>query len=614
MPLREDLLEPVAGPNPSGANLYYDKVFDQIKEARTEDVEVGSAGAWERAAKKADHVTVIKLAGETLAKRTKDLRLAGWLAEAHLRREGITLLAPGLELVWKLQETFWESLYPEIDEDGSLDLRVSAIESAVTRLATHLRNAPITKAGYSATQYTDSRRLGYEAAADTSEKQKARQDAIDHGQLTAEDFDIGFEGTKKAFYVETEASLERAASLIEEISVFHEEKYGDDYPNLGKLTTAVNEVKQIVSALLNERRKTDPDAVVEAEPEPEPEMVEEAEPEPVYVAEVAVPKVAAPKPQAKAAGFAGVPTSAEQAYAAVLAGAMFLHEENPLSPVPYLVCAGLRLGETRREGAYPASDFPVAPATETRQTIRRLANESGWAELMKLCLRTLTEPCGRTWLDLQRYTWRAAKELGAEATAAAVVATVAGVLKDLPEMRGWTLDDDTPVGNAETQQWVDAEILPPPPAVEEPQAVEEPVSFAPLAVHAEEREGVREPELYDTAVELLQRGQPTEAIRLLVRDAQLQPSGRERFKRRVQVAQLCLMAERDAVAFPVLQELSEEIDRRGLETWETGEMLAHPLSLLLTCMERRNGSPEKREALFERLCRLDPQAALAVRS
>jgi type VI secretion system protein ImpA len=60
-------------------------------------------------------------------------------------------------------------------------------------------------------------------------------------------------------------------------------------------------------------------------------------------------------------------------------------------------------------------------------------------------------------------------------------------------------------------------------------------------------------------------------------------------------------------------EISHEIERRGLETWESGEMLAHPLSLLLQCLDQRKGSPEEKEALFERLCRLDPQAALAMR-
>jgi type VI secretion system protein ImpA len=81
----------------------------------------------------------------------------------------------------------------------------------------------------------------------------------------------------------------------------------------------------------------------------------------------------------------------------------------------------------------------------------------------------------------------------------------------------------------------------------------------------------------------------------------------------VQVAQLCLTADQDPIAYPVLMELSHEIERRGLETWETGEMLAHPLSLLLRCLERRKSSAEDKDAVFERLCRLDPQAALGVK-
>ena len=46
VPLRSDLLEPIPGANPSGANLCYDSVFDQIKEARTEDEENLPAGEW----------------------------------------------------------------------------------------------------------------------------------------------------------------------------------------------------------------------------------------------------------------------------------------------------------------------------------------------------------------------------------------------------------------------------------------------------------------------------------------------------------------------------------------------------------------------------------------
>ena len=37
MPLRDDLLNPIPGDNPSGESLRYAPVFDKIKEARREE-------------------------------------------------------------------------------------------------------------------------------------------------------------------------------------------------------------------------------------------------------------------------------------------------------------------------------------------------------------------------------------------------------------------------------------------------------------------------------------------------------------------------------------------------------------------------------------------------
>jgi type VI secretion system protein ImpA len=292
----------------------------------------------------------------------------------------------------------------------------------------------------------------------------------------------------------------------------------------------------------------------------------------------------------------------------VTAIAEYLRADDPSSPVPYLTCAGLRLGETRRQGGSPPFDFAVAPSTETRQTLRRLANEGNWDELMRISLSALGDRSARAWLDLQRYIWRAARGAGNEAIAIAVVGTVRALLKDIPEVRGWTLDDDTPAANAETQQWIDAEVLPPAaPAVVEAAAPAEETTLSDLVPMEAEQ---IETDIYDTALELLKQGKTREAISMLVRDSELQPSGRTRFQRRVQVAQLCLTANQDAIAYPVLMDISSEIERRGLETWESGAMLAHPLSLLLKCLDRRKTSTEDREIIFGRLCRLDPQAAI----
>ena len=60
MPLREDILQPIQGENPSGPNLCYSPLFDKIKEARRQEMS-GPMGAWEHEVKTADYIQVIKL-------------------------------------------------------------------------------------------------------------------------------------------------------------------------------------------------------------------------------------------------------------------------------------------------------------------------------------------------------------------------------------------------------------------------------------------------------------------------------------------------------------------------------------------------------------------------
>jgi len=266
MPLREDLLAPIAGDNPSGVDLYYDKVFDQIKEARREDEDDLPEGDWERTQKKkADHRAVIKLAGETLAKKSKDLRLAGWLVESQLRMESFSVLAPGIELLRALQESFWPTFYPIIEEGGDLELRMLTVETVTGLIAAAARKVPLTKSGLSFEDYLAAHVVGYEKDATTDAKQEARKDAIDHGRLTAEDFDHAFAATPKSFYVDANAALAESLEATEQLDQFQQQAYGDNSPNLSKLQNGLAEVHQIAELLLNERRKTEPDPVPAAE-------------------------------------------------------------------------------------------------------------------------------------------------------------------------------------------------------------------------------------------------------------------------------------------------------------------------------------------------------------
>jgi type VI secretion system protein ImpA len=468
MPLRDDLLDPIAGENPSGPDLRYDPVFDQIKEARREEDDTLPAGDWDRPAKKADHRHVVKLASECLAKRTKDLRLAASLVESQFKLDGLAVLAPSIELLRELQEKFWETLYPEIDE-GDLQLRVNEIERAAKQLAFLLGQVPVTTSGLTSPDYLESRRVGYEADATTDARKIARAAAIEAKKVTAEEFDKAAAATPKAFFVETRAALDEAVDQTKQLDGYQRGAYGDQYPQLSSLVAALEEAGGVIDVLLKERRKIEPDPVVTFEKmaqwQPEPGSPAFSIDENVAAISGKVPQTGADGNTAYAAsGQRGVPAAAEMsgpqdAYSLIVSCAQFLFEADTKSPVPYLVCAGLRLGETRRQGVSPEPGFAVGPSAQIRQSMRTFALNGAWVELLRAALPVMAEPCARAWLDLHRYIWRAAQESGAGALATAVSGTLRELLKLRPEVRRWTLEDDTGAANPETQAWIDTEVL-----------------------------------------------------------------------------------------------------------------------------------------------------------
>jgi len=605
VPLRDDLLNPIPGDNPSGVSLRYERIYDQIKEARTEDDDTLPSRGWERPVKKADYALVMKLAGEALATKSKDLQLAAWLTEAHVRREGLSQLQPCLQLMFSLQEQFWETVYPEIDE-GDAGMRAVPVEWIANRLGGILRDSGITLDELSFLDYKASRTIGYEAdAASSDAKREARERAIAEGKLTAEDFDKSFASTPKAFYRDLENSLKSAGDTVEAMQVFCEQRYGNDTPGFGKLKESLEHVGQLITSLLNEKLKLEPDKPaakeVEPEPEPEPEAQETA------VAEE-VPAQAAKAP--RRGGEPAEPSDWEDAVRRIQVCARFLQKEKSSSPVAYLLQTSIRLGEMREQGSWASYDFLVSPSGETRQNLKRLAMEENWEELLKAGIAAAGEPCGRAWLDLQRYIWKAASESSNSAIASTVVATVQSLLKDVPEIPAWTLCDDTPAANAETQKWLQETVLPKPPepSVESAPALEPELPASPRA-HEGEGTGAEVPDVLELARDFIRRGQLPQALQILTRDAAQQPSGRARFQRRLQIAQFCMNAGQGKIAYPVLEELVREIEERRLEEWESAEAISPPLALLLRCLDAGSDNGQ-REALFARLCRIDPIAAM----
>jgi type VI secretion system protein ImpA len=289
-----------------------------------------------------------------------------------------------------------------------------------------------------------------------------------------------------------------------------------------------------------------------------------------------------------------------------------------------MVTRGLRWGELRASGDVNP-DLLEAPSSETRQQLKRFMLDREWDKVLEAAESAMALPCGRGWLDLQRYAVKACGELGGnyDAISLAIQSALRALLKDLPQLTAMTLLDDTATANVETQAWL-AELFPPdPPAPPAPaesvvHSLEEPepvMAVQRLDMEDESPLGEEEGEegeaidAYDLALEEARAGNLERAMQMLVQQISQERSGRGRFNRRVQLAQICILSNRHAVAYPLLQDLADEIASRNLEAWEQPEAVAQTLALLFQTMQKlRFGEPEKRK-IYSQICRLDPVQA-----
>jgi type VI secretion system protein ImpA len=191
--------------------------------------------------------------------RTKDLQIAAWLAEGLTIMDGFEGLLVGLQIIRGLLENFWDSVYPEI-EDDDLDFRIGRLEFLNTALEMRVKQIPLTdsnaRAGYSWLQWDESRRAGYEGDA---AKAEIRAEMVADGQLTAEDFDAALAASSRAFYESLAADVTKCSEEFATLEQLSDEKFGDEAPRLAELRKSLEDCSQLVSKILKEKRELEPD-------------------------------------------------------------------------------------------------------------------------------------------------------------------------------------------------------------------------------------------------------------------------------------------------------------------------------------------------------------------
>jgi type VI secretion system protein ImpA len=289
--------------------------------------------------------------------------------------------------------------------------------------------------------------------------------------------------------------------------------------------------------------------------------------------------------------------------------AAFLRRREPRSPASYLMLRGLRWGELR--AAIDRSDPTQleAPPTELRTHLKRLALDKKWEELLEAAENAMALPCSRAWLDMQRLVVEACEALGSDyqAIARAIRSELKALVTDVPQLLDATLMDDAPAANAETRSWLKslAQEAPPPATPAEPSG-----SAAVAGDGSASRWPGQPVDLYMTASQALRDGQERKAFEILQKEIARQRSGRERFRRKMQLIEMCVSTSKQNIAQPILDDLAAAIETHKLEDWEDPAFVASALASIMKLSVRLQNDAGQRQKLFERICRLDAAQAL----
>ncbi len=264
----EAMFQPISEENPAGESLRYSGIYDQIAEARRAD-DTMNQGDWKTDIKYADYRQVINLAVPALTSQSKDLQIAAYLSEGLSSVHGFAGLRDSLKLMSGLQETFWETLHPEVDE-GDMEGRANAISWLETPVFTLLiKKIPIIDgAGYNYLDCEDSKKFDIPENLETllsADEQRYRElqaQAERESRVTGELWRKAKSNTRRAFCEQINFTIEECWTEYNDLNRVIEEKFDrNQAPGLSGLKKTLEDIHTQVKLLLEEKRKEEPDPV-----------------------------------------------------------------------------------------------------------------------------------------------------------------------------------------------------------------------------------------------------------------------------------------------------------------------------------------------------------------
>lgn len=140
------LLTPISTAQVCGEDISFSSEVDEIVKARLADDPTLAQGEWVAALKEADWPFVAARCAALIESRSKDLRLAVWLAEAHAKTRSFRGLGDGFALLAGLCARYWDGLHPAIEE-GDVEQRVGNLYWLLSRTPQLVKEIAVTQDG-----------------------------------------------------------------------------------------------------------------------------------------------------------------------------------------------------------------------------------------------------------------------------------------------------------------------------------------------------------------------------------------------------------------------------------------------------------------------------------
>ena len=317
------LLQDIPGASPQGQDLKYSPLYDQIKEASREDLDLPQ-GVWVQDLKSASWGEVEKICLDILQNKSKDLQIASWLIEAWINLYNMKGLSQGFNLLWQLSQKYWDTGFPILDPKDS-EFRAAPYNWINEKLSPRFNKIEVTSPdtpdllSYSYSTYIDVQKDGGISITGAPDEESLPE--------KREGFEKSIEKTKDDFFIQLQSDGREALAFIKNLQTLLDDKLGTDSPSLYNAQEKVQELISFGEQTLESRSPQEETTIkLETEINPEtlpssPSVLTSSE-DPMHIETVI--------------------NSRSDAYSIIDKAANYLEKLDPHSPSPHLIKRAIR--------------------------------------------------------------------------------------------------------------------------------------------------------------------------------------------------------------------------------------------------------------------------------